>query len=119
MDDISKQISSNDLSLLNVKIRSINKNFDSLKEFLHSTSVDFNIISLVESWLKDKPHGYFHLDGYNLECANRQSDKGGGGGGVCLFIKEELKYVVRNDLSKIKHPLNTETLFIEIERKNF
>ena len=87
-------------------------------EFLHGTSVDFNIIGLVESRLKDKPHGYFHLDGYNLECANRQSDKGGGGGGVvCLFIKEELKYVVRNDLSKIKHPPNTETLFTEIERK--
>ena len=115
MDDISKQISINDLSLLSVNIRSMNKNFDSLKEFLHSTSVDFNIIGLVESWLKDKAHGYFHLDGYNLECANRQSDKGGG---VCLFIKEELKYVVRNDLSKIKHPPNTETLFIQIEQKN-
>ena len=117
MDDISKQISSNDPSLLNVNIRTMNKNFDSLKEFLHGTSVDLNIIDLLESRLKDKPHGYFHLDGYNLECANRQSDKGGGGV-VCLFIKEELKYVVRNDLSKIKHPPNTETLFTEIERKN-
>ena len=65
MDDISKQISSNDLSLLNVNIKSMNTNFDSLKEFLHGTSVDFNIIGLVESWLEDKPHGYFHLDGYN------------------------------------------------------
>ena len=46
----------------------------------------------------------------------RQSDKSGGG--VCLFIKEELKYFVRNDLVKIKHPPNTETLFIEIERNN-
>ena len=74
MDDISKQMSSNDLSLLNVNIRSMNKNLDSLMEFLHGTSVDFYIIGPVESWLKDKPHGYFHLDGYNLECANRQSD---------------------------------------------
>ena len=74
MDDISKQISSNDPSLLNVNIRSMNKNFDSLMEFLHGTSVDFNIIGPVESWLKDKPYGYFHLHGYNLECANRQSD---------------------------------------------
>ena len=39
MDDISKQISSNDLSLLNVNIKIMNKNFDSLKEFLHGTIV--------------------------------------------------------------------------------
>ena len=72
MDDISKQINSNDQSLLNVNIRNMNQNFDSLKEFLHGTSVDFDTIGFVESWLRDKPHGDFHLDGYNLECANRQ-----------------------------------------------
>ena len=68
----------------------------------------------METLLKDKPFDYFHLDGYSLEFNNWKLGKGGGG--VCLYIKNDMKYHVRNDLSEINHPENVESLFVEIER---
>ena len=46
-------------------IRSLKSKFDSFKEFLCETEVYFNVIGLVETWLDDKPHDYFHLSGYS------------------------------------------------------
>ena len=54
--------------------------------------MQFGIIGLVESWLKDKPLNYFNLSGYNLECQNRIKKRGGG---VCLYIKDDIKYKLR------------------------
>ena len=45
--------------------------------------MNFNITWLVETLLKDQPHGYFEMNGYNLELTNGQNK---GSGGVCLYI---------------------------------
>ena len=114
-DDLKEmsKISSKNFNLLNVNIRSLYKKFESLKDFLQESNMNFNIIGLVETWLKDRPHEYFEMEGYNLELTNRQNK---GGGGVCLYIDENIAYSLRNDLHQIKHPEYTESLFIEIER---
>ena len=109
-----KILKKNDLSLLNINARSLYKNFESLQDFLGSIDIEFKIIGLVETWLKDQPQEYFHIDEYNLELKNRRDKKGSD---VCLFIDDDIKYTVRKDLEKIKHPDNTETLFIEIDRQ--
>ena len=80
---------------------------------MHCTQTNFDIIGLVETWFKDVPQDYFNLSGYNLEFQNRI---GKNGGGVCLYIKDDLKYHVRSDLQEIKCPENVESMFIEIER---
>ena len=54
--------------------------------------MNFNVIGLVETWLKDGPHEYFEMD---LELTNRQTK---GGGGVHLYIVENVAYSLRNDL---------------------
>ena len=105
--------SQNNVSMLNANIRSLGKKFDSFKDVLSCSKMQFEIIELVETWLKDKPFDYFHLDGYSLEFNNRKLGKGGG---VCLYIKNDMKYHVRNDLAVINHPENVESLFVEIER---
>ena len=99
--------------MLNANIRSLYSKFESLKDFLRESDMNFNIIGLVETWLKDRPHEYFEIDGYNLELTNRQNKRGGG---VCLYVDENINYKVRNDLNEIKHPEYTESLFIEIEQ---
>ena len=99
--------------MLNTNIRSLYSNFESLKDFLRESDMNFNIIGLVETWLKDQPHEYFEIDGYNLELTNRQNKRGGG---VCLYVDENINYKVRTDLNEIKHPEYTESLFIEIEQ---
>ena len=108
--------SKNTMSMLNANIRSLNKNVDSFKDFINTSTMQFGIIGLVETWLKDKPLDYFNLSGYNLEFQNRIKKRGMRGGGVCLYIKDDIKYTLRNDLQQIKHPDNVESIFIEIER---
>ena len=75
--------------------------------------MNFDIIGLDETWLKNKPIDYFMLNGYNLEFKNRDKKRGGG---VCLFIRDNIKYHVRDDLSQLKNPDFVESLFIEIEK---
>ena len=101
------------MSILNANIRSLDKNLDSFKDLLYCSELNFEIIGLVETWLKDKPQDYFHLNGYGLEFNNR---KNGRGGAVCLYIKNDMKYHIRHDLAQIKHPEHVESLFVEIER---
>ncbi len=108
--------SSNNFSILNVNIRSLNKKIDLFKDFVHCTQSNFGIIGLVETWLNDTPHDYFKLNGYNLEFSNRTGKRGGG---VCLYIKEDVKYKIRSDLQQIKHPEYVESTFIEIDRPGF
>ena len=45
-------------SILNANIRSINKNFDKLKECIKSTNHPFTIIGLSETHLKEPPSDY-------------------------------------------------------------
>ena len=89
------------------------KKFESLKDFLQESNMKFNITGLVETWLKDRPHEYFEMEGYKLELTNRQNKDGVG---VCLYIDENKAYSLRNDSYQIKHPDYTESLFIEIKR---
>ena len=115
-EDLLSQFQSNSkdsMSILNANIRSLCKNVDNFKDFIHCSQMDLGIIGLVETWLKDKPHDYFNLTGYNLEFQNRANK---GGGGVCLYVRNDIKYQVRNDFQDIKHPDNVESIFIEIER---
>ena len=97
---------SKNVYMLNANIRSLYSKSES--------DMNFNIIGLVETWLKDRPHEYFEIDGYSLELTNRQNKRGGGG--VCLYVDENINYKARNDLNEIKHPEYTESLFIEIEQ---
>ena len=101
------------ISMLNLNIRSLDKNFDSFRDFLHSSNMSFDIIGLDETWLKNKPLDYFMLNGYNLEFKNRDKKRGGG---VCLYIRDDIKYHVRDDLNNIKNPEFVDSLFIEIEK---
>ncbi len=115
-EDILNQVNNkyvNNMSMLNANIRSLYKNVDAFKDFICTSQINFEIIGLVETWLQDKPQEYLKLPGYNLEFQNRAGKKGGG---VCLYIKDNVNYHVRNDFQQIKHPEYVESVFIEIER---
>ena len=66
-----------------------------------------NNIGIAKTWLNDKPHDYFQLDGYNLELQNRDNNRGGG---VWLYVDDKIDYSICHDLNKMKHPDKTETL---------
>ena len=65
------------LNLLNVNIRSLSKNFDSLKECLKSLDCEFALIGVSESHLKDKPNEVYNIPGFNVEYTNRNGREKG------------------------------------------
>ena len=62
---------SNNFSILNVNIRSLNKYFERLKQHMKTTNHEYTIIGLSETHLKDKPTEYYNLSGCSLEYTNR------------------------------------------------
>ena len=100
-------------NLLNVNIRSLSKNFESLKECVKSLNCEFSVIRISETHLKDKPNDCYNIPGFNVEYKNRIGwDKGS----VRMFISDQIKYKLRSDLCHANS--SYESCFIEIEGKN-
>ena len=83
------------LSFIHENIRSTKKNLSSFENYLNTLNHSFSIVGLTETWLtKDNFHCY-GLSGYNSEQNVRE---GKNGGGVGLYIKDNIEYTVRDDL---------------------
>ena len=80
------------LIVLNVNIRSLSKNFDKLKECIKTGKHEFTVIGLSETHLKDKPHDFYSLPGYNIEYVN--SRVGRSKGGVCMYVNNHTTIVL-------------------------
>jgi hypothetical protein len=94
-------------SILNLNIRSANKNFDSFKLLLQEIKFKFKIICLTETWCR-KENNVLHLPNY--ACIH-QARSSGAGGGICVFIHNSLTF------KTCKHSVNNadcEILSIEI-----
>ena len=110
------------ISIIHSNIRSLNHNFESLSELLVSLDFNFSIIALSETWNpKSKTHLFFppKLEGYHdFEYLSGETSNSGCG----FYIKNELLYVRRNDLSKLyfSDECEFQALWIEIvnERKH-
>lgn len=95
-----------------INCRSLNANYDELKDLVGQMTTEnfsFDIIGLTEVFTINSMLKY-ELDGYHdLQYKTRNSN----GGGVGLYIKDNLNYKVRDDLS-VFIPHVIETLFVEI-----
>ena len=72
-------------SILHLNIRSMNKNFESFKEFCSKIKFKFSIVCFSETWVDDIPfskNSNFQLSGYKVLHQTRKNCKGGG---VCVF----------------------------------
>ena len=114
-DQLNQMLSNQNgsLTLLNVNIRSIGKNLDTLKLCMKTLNHKFTAIGLSETHLKDKPLDYYQLPGYNFEYVNRVDREKGG---VGIYIANNIKYKLRHDLCKANP--HFESCFIEIEKIN-
>ena len=103
-------------SILHVNARSLCKNFDSIISMLHSLGdFNFSFIAISETWFNNTTsHGLYNIDGYNFIHNDRIDRRGGG---VALYIKSSINYVIRDDLNR--HLTNdAETIFIEVQNGN-
>ena len=105
-------IDDNCFSILHSNIRSIPKNLNNLDSYLNSLNHKFSIIGLSENWLKSDTVEIFGIDGYKSEHSFRPQRPGGG---VSIFIEDQIEYTVRHDLS-LNNDL-IESKFIEINKE--
>ena len=103
--------SKNSLNFLHLNISSLPYHFSELQTLLSSTKVNFNIIGISESRIKQNknPTDNINLQNYNIkhwtiEAAN---------GGVLLYIKDNIIYRLRKDLKMYKSKY-LESIFLEV-----
>ena len=96
-------------SVLHHNIRSVQKNSNELSKYLMNLSVKFDIIGLTETWLNDANVDICGFPGYQSEHRYRSNRRGGG---VSLFIKENIEYSICDDLCVFNDFM--ESMFIQI-----
>ena len=100
------------ISLLHLNSRSLNRNFEHFENLLHSiNNFKFSIIGITETWLHENSPDLFNLPNYKLLRADR---KGRRGGVVAFYISQDLKFKIRSDIKLTQ----VESLFIEIDNSN-
>ena len=111
--------STTNTSFFSLNCRSLPAHWDSINQLLceiSSEKFSFDVIGLSEIF-RISPNICYNLEGYhNFEYKIRPDDDDGRGG-VGIFVKENINFKVRHDLS-VFIPHVIETLFIELEYSN-
>lgn len=97
------------ISMFHCNIRSIKKNLDQLLIYLSQHSFQYDIIAITETWLKEDE--CVNIPGYVMLSQPRAHATRGGG--VAMFIRNELSFQRLTDISSTQQ--SAETLFATIE----
>lgn len=81
------KIGSNGLRILMVNIRSLRTNFDEFNLYRKSNAKNFELLGLVESWIKEDEAYRFKIDNYDLYVQERENQRSGG---VALYVRSDL-----------------------------
>ena len=103
-------IDSSMFSLLHMNIRSIPRHLHELEAYISNLHHEFSIIAISETWFSDATIDTYQMEGYAHEYQYRKDRCGGG---VSLFVKNNLSYILRKDL--ILFNQSVECLFIELQ----
>ena len=108
-DSVKDFIFSKGFSVLHLNVRSLTDKFAQLQLFLSSLSVEFSCIILSETWfLQSDFTDQFKIDGYNLFCSSRTTQRGGG---ICVYVNQ--KFEARVDVVRLH---GAESLVAEVAR---
>ena len=108
-------ICKNGFSVLHVNISSINKNFDTFKNFYSKLNCKFSMVCFSETWTTDNSicnDSNFQKENYTVLYQVRES---GRGGGLSIFVHKEVYSKPRTDLSINSN--DQQSLCIEIHHK--
>ena len=98
-------------AMIHLNIRSSATNLDNFFNYLECLNTEFAMICLTETWLNERNYDLYEIPNY-VHIGKQQS--GRKGGGISIYLKQNMKYTIRDDLSFMN--LEYESVFIEIER---
>ena len=107
------------ISIFNTNCRSLPKNkssYDLLFETLSiSNNFHFDIITFCKTWLSPDLEQLVNFSGYSKTMKHKSTVKGGG---LAIYVKENLHYTVRNDITVGPEFENLfDCLFIQVNRQ--
>ena len=102
-------LNSINFSIIHINCHSILTNFDGISALLNSLNFQFSVIGVTETWLKDNSL-LCNIQGFSFLHNSRAERRGGG---VGVFIRENLIHKHRGDLDINNGVI--ESIFIEIE----
>ena len=111
--NVLKNNSNKDLSLIELNIRSLPKNFASLELLIDQFRDRLHFILLVETWLTSASTDQYGLDGFRFESNYRKKKKGGG---TAIYIQDSVMYTSLPKVGRVTDDI--ETTFIKIDKHN-
>lgn len=87
----------NGLRLLMVNVRSLRKNFEEFNLYRESNAKNFEILGLVETWIREEEAFQFKINNYDLYVQERANQRSGG---VVLYVRSDLKCSVSKIISE-------------------
>ena len=102
----------NSLSMFHINLRSLSAHLEELQLLFKSLKAKFNVIAISET--KEQSEGFLKnvsLDGYTIHSQHSNSSAGG----VALYLRNNLDYIIREDLNALENEF--ETIWVEIKNK--
>ena len=100
-------------SLFHINIRSVPANLSSLLSDMENLDHRFSVIGLTETWLNPSNIDAYGIEGYNHIGITRSNQNGGG---VSLFMSNEISYSELTEFTKVQEYI--ECLFLKINFKD-
>ena len=101
-------------SIIHFNCRSLNKNFDNIKDYLEKFN-KFSVIAFSETWMSDKKELNVEMEGYDLFKSNRNSNRAAGG--VALYVSTDLNCSgVKSATNNIENIMECLTIELTIEK---
>ena len=97
--------------MIHQNIRSAPRNLKNFECFLSNLNHTFPFIGCSETWFKDHNVNLYGIKGYTAEHNYRKKQSGGG---VSIYVKDNIEYTLRKDLTVMNTTL--ETIFIEVKK---
>ena len=82
-------------SIININVRSLAKNFGLLLSLLKISKMQYTIIVLTETWLKDSDDTLFNIPGYEHISVNRRDSETGGG--LRIYYSTSINFIATNE----------------------
>ena len=111
----SNSLSKNSFSILQINIRSMNKNFENFEEYLNVVKGRFSIIALTETWCNNDradQNSFWQIPNYTPIDQIRQTELKGGGTALFVHNNFDFKIVKRGNICSD----DIEYLTVEISR---
>ena len=108
--------SANDLLILHLNIRSLQKNFDEFQSLIDSMKSKPHVILVTETWLDPLLSQSYMLNNYRLEVSSLTEFRGKG---VAIYIDNSLTYSRRGELESSTKEFQSIFLDIRVSHKTF